>query len=177
MARPLTILGIDPGLRVTGWGLLRCEGSRLTGMACGLIKPDEKAPLAARLGQLAVGLEALLAEHQPGEAAVEEIFVNVNAQSTLKLGLARGALLGTLGRAGLVVGEYKPSQIKQCVTGYGRAEKAQVGGMVARLLPTLAAGIAATRHDAADALAIAITHALLRKSKLLAAGAQVHSHP
>ncbi len=159
----LTILGIDPGLRCTGWGVIRAEGSRLTGLGCGIIKPDDKAPMAARLGHLAIEIEKLIADWQPDEAGLEEIFVNVNAQSTLKLGLARGAALAALGRANLITGEYKPSQIKQCVTGYGKADKTQMTGMITRLLP----GLTIERHDAADALAVALTHALLRKSKLL----------
>ena len=166
---PLTILGIDPGLRCCGWGVIRQTGSHLAGIACGVIQPPEKAPMAQRLAALASGITALIAEWQPPEgqyeAALEEVFVNINAQSTLKLGLARGAALAALGQAGLTVGEYAPSQLKQCVTGYGRADKAQMTAMVTRLLP----GLVIPKHDAADALAVAIAHAQLRTHAALLA--------
>ena len=164
-ATPLTILGIDPGLRCCGWGVIRQTGSHLVGVACGVIQPDDKAPMAQRLATLASGIAALVAEWQPDEAALEEVFVNVNAQSTLKLGLARGAALTALGLADLLVGEYAPSQLKQCVTGYGRADKAQMAAMVGRLLP----GLIIPKHDAADALAVAIAHAQLRTHAALLA--------
>lgn len=156
----LTILGIDPGLRVTGWGLIRQEGSRLTGLACGIIKTDDKQPTAARLGHLAREIEALLATHRPDEAAVEEIFTNSNPASTQKLGLARGVALAMPAKVGLSVGEYPANLIKKCVSGYGHADKAQMMAMIRILLP----GLDLPKADAADALAVAITHAHLRVS-------------
>ena len=151
----LKILGLDPGLGTTGWGLIEANGNRLSHIANGQIETDTAAPLPRRLAALADQLEALLADHAPAAAAVEEVFVNKNAQSTLKLGQARGVILMCAARAGLVVGEYAPTLVKKAVVGTGSADKAQVHQMVARLLP--GANIAGS--DAADALAVAITHA------------------
>ena len=149
------ILGLDPGLGTTGWGLIRADGNRLSHLANGQIKTDPKQPLAQRLAHLATQLEALLADHIPGAAAVEEVFVNKNPQSTLKLAHARGVCLMLAARAGIEVGEYAARLVKKAVVGTGAAEKAQVHAMVQRLLP----GIAIAGPDAADALAVAITHA------------------
>lgn len=157
----ITILGIDPGLRVTGWGLLQQDGNRLSGIACGIIKTDDKAPTAQRLGHLATEIEALIARYTPDEAAVEEIFTNKNPASTQKLGLARGVALAMPAKAGLTVGEYPANLIKKCVAGYGHADKAQMMAMIKILLP----GLELPRADAADALAVAITHAHLRASQ------------
>lgn len=168
----VTILGIDPGLRCTGWGVIRAEGSKLTGLGCGVIRPSDKLSLPARLGEIAAGLEALLTDWQPDEAAVEETFANMNASATLKLGFARGVALAIPAKAGLWVGEYSAKLVKQCVTGYGSADKTQMTGMIARLLP----GLTIERHDAADALAVALTHAMLRQSRLRLAAAGVASH-
>ena len=151
----MVILGLDPGLGTTGWGVIRADGNRLSHLANGQLKTDASAPLPARLAHLAAQLEALLAEHRPEAAAVEEVFVNKNPQSTLKLAQARGVALMCAARAGLAVGEYAPSLVKQAVVGTGRAEKPQVHAMVARLLP----GTAIAGADSADALAVAITHA------------------
>jgi crossover junction endodeoxyribonuclease RuvC len=155
------ILGLDPGLGTTGWGLIQAEGNRLRHIANGQIKTDASAPLPQRLSALADRLETVLAEHRPDAAAVEEVFVNANPQSTLKLGQARGVVIMIGARAGLEVGEYAARLVKKAVVGVGNAEKAQVHAMVARLLP----GVKIAGPDAADALAVAITHAHLLASK------------
>jgi crossover junction endodeoxyribonuclease RuvC len=149
------ILGLDPGLGTTGWGLIQADGNRLSHVANGQFKTDASEPLPKRLSHLASQLEAILADHAPDAAAVEEIFVNKNPQSTLKLGQARGVVLVVAARAGLDVGEYAARLVKQAVVGTGGAEKAQVHAMVQRLLP----GCQIAGPDAADALAVAITHA------------------
>ena len=149
------ILGLDPGLGTTGWGLIRAEGNRLSHLANGQLRTDAREPLPARLSHLASQLEALLADHAPAAAAVEEIFVNKNPQSTLKLAQARGVCLMITARSGICVGEYAARFVKKAVVGVGNAEKVQVHAMVQRLLP----GVPITGPDAADALAVAITHA------------------
>ena len=151
----MRILGLDPGLGTTGWGLIEAEGNRLTHIANGQIRTDTNTPLPRRLAALADQLEALLADHGPAAAAVEEVFVNKNPQSTLKLGQARGVVLMCAARAGIEVGEYAARLVKKAVVGTGGAEKAQVHAMVSRLLP----GVKIAGPDAADALAVAITHA------------------
>ena len=151
----MKILGLDPGLGTTGWGIIRADGNRLSHLANGQLKTNTSAPLANRLAALADQLEALIAEHQPDSAAVEEVFVNKNPQSTLKLGQARGVAIMIAARAGLEVGEYAARLVKKAVVGTGGAEKAQVHAMVSRLLP----GVTIAGPDAADALAVAITHA------------------
>lgn len=151
----MIILGLDPGLGTTGWGLIRAEGNRLSHLANGKLVTDTKAPLPRRLAHLDAMLAALIMDHAPQAAAVEEVFVNTNAQSTLKLGQARGVVLCAAARTGIEVGEYKPSTVKLAVVGTGNAEKAQVHAMVARLLP----GVKIDGPDAGDALAVAICHA------------------
>ena len=151
----MKILGLDPGLGTTGWGLIEAEGNRLRHIANGQLNTDSAAALPRRLGHLADQLETLLADHRPDGAAVEEVFVNKNPQSTLKLGQARGVVIMTAARAGLEVGEYAALLVKKAVVGNGNAEKVQVHAMVARLLP----GVKIAGPDAADALAVAITHA------------------
>ena len=151
----MKILGLDPVLGTTGWGLIRAEGNRLSHLANGQLKTRTDAPLPERLADLARQLEALIDKHQPDAAAVEEVFVNKNPQSTLKLGQARGVVLATAARAGLSVGEYAARLVKKAVVGVGSAEKPQVHAMIQRLLP----GAAIAGPDAADALAVAITHA------------------
>ena len=151
----MKILGLDPGLGTTGWGLIAAEGNRLSHIANGELRTRTAAPLPERLADLAGQLEALLAEHNPGAAAVEEVFVNKNPQSTLKLGQARGVALMIAARSGLTVGEYAARLVKKAVVGNGNAEKVQVHAMVGRLLP----GVPIAGPDAADALAVAITHA------------------
>jgi crossover junction endodeoxyribonuclease RuvC len=149
------VLGLDPGLGTTGWGLIRADGNRLAHLANGNIKTDAGAALPRRLAALADQLEGLIRDHVPGAAAVEEVFVNKNPQSTLKLGQARGVVLMCAARAGIAVGEYAPSLVKKAVVGTGAAEKAQIHAMVARLFP----GAKIAGPDAADALAVAVTHA------------------
>jgi crossover junction endodeoxyribonuclease RuvC len=149
------VLGLDPGLGTTGWGLIEADGNRLRHIANGQLKTATNAPLPQRLASLGEQLETLLAEHRPDFAAVEEVFVNANPQSTLKLGQARGVIIMTAARAGLDVGEYAARLVKKAVVGTGNAEKVQVHAMVARLLP----GAKIAGPDAADALAVAITHA------------------
>ena len=151
----MKILGLDPGLGTTGWGLIEAEGNRLAHIANGQVRTETSASLARRLAALADQLDSILADHQPDGAAVEEVFVNQNPQSTLKLGQARGVVLMSAARAGIEVGEYSPTLVKKAVVGTGGAEKAQVHAMVSRLLP----GIKIVGPDAADALAVAITHA------------------
>jgi crossover junction endodeoxyribonuclease RuvC len=151
----MKILGLDPGLGTTGWGLIRAEGNRLSHVANGQLKTDSSAPLPKRLAHLADQLEALIADRSPDTAAVEEVFVNKNPQSTLKLGQARGVVIMVAARAGIDVGEYAARLVKKAVVGVGNAEKAQVHAMVSRLLPS----VQIAGPDAADALAIAITHA------------------
>jgi crossover junction endodeoxyribonuclease RuvC len=149
------ILGLDPGLGTTGWGVILADGNRLSHIANGQIKTDPKAKLADRLLALDRGLTDLLLSYAPQGAAVEEVFVNANPQSTLKLGQARGICLLGCARGGLDVGEYAARLVKKAVVGVGNADKKQVHDMVARLLP----GALIAGADAADALAVAITHA------------------
>ena len=151
----MKILGLDPGLGTTGWGLIEAEGNRLKHIAHGQLKTDSGAALPRRLAHLADQLEALIADHSPASAAVEEVFVNKNPHSTLKLGQARGVVIMVTARAGIDVGEYAARLVKKAVVGNGNAEKAQVHAMVSRLLP----GTKIAGPDAADALAVAITHA------------------
>ncbi len=151
----MIILGLDPGLGTTGWGLIRAEGNRLSHLANGQLKTNAAESLPRRLSHLASQLEAIIADHAPQAAAVEEVFVNKNPQSTLKLGQARGVVLMVAARAGLEVGEYAARLVKKAVVGTGSAEKAQVHAMIQRLLP----GVQIAGPDAADALAVAITHA------------------
>jgi crossover junction endodeoxyribonuclease RuvC len=137
--RPVRILGLDPGLRRTGWGVIACEGARITHVAHGVISPDPDADFAERLLALFQGVEAVIAAHAPNEAAVEETFINSNAQSALKV-------------------------VKKAVVGTGGADKTQVAWMIARLLPTAGK----TSADAADALAVAIAHAHARTARRVA---------
>lgn len=151
----MLILGLDPGLGTTGWGLIRAEGNRLSHVANGQLKTATTDPLPQRLSHLAGQLEAVLADYAPDAAAVEEVFVNKNPQSTLKLSHARGVALMVAARSGLDVGEYAPTLVKKAVVGTGTADKVQVHAMIQRLLP----GAKIAGPDAADALAVAITHA------------------
>ena len=151
----MLILGLDPGLGTTGWGVISAEGNRLSHVANGQLKTDPGEKLPSRLAHLASMIDAVIADHSPQSAAVEEVFVNKNPQSTLKLGQARGVALMIAARAGLDVGEYAARLVKKAVVGTGSAEKAQVHAMVQRLLP----GAKIAGPDSADALAVAITHA------------------
>lgn len=162
---PVRIIGLDPGLRRTGWGVIASDGARLRWIAHGVVAPPDAAPFSERLLHLFEALGAICADHGCEEAAVEEVFVNVNPSSTLKLGHARAAVMLAPAKAGLTVAEYSPNLIKKAVVGAGHADKSQIAFMVKRLLPT--AGD--VKADAADALAVAITHAQLRKRSLLEA--------
>jgi crossover junction endodeoxyribonuclease RuvC len=150
----MRILGIDPGLRVTGFGVIDQVGSQLGYVSSGVIKTAD-TDLPARLGTIFEGISALIREHHPDQSAIEKVFVNVNPQSTLLLGQARGAAICGLVAGGVPVFEYTALQLKQAVVGYGRASKEQVQEMVARLLNL--SGLPGT--DAADALGMAIAHA------------------
>jgi crossover junction endodeoxyribonuclease RuvC len=152
MGGMIRILGVDPGLRHTGWGMITLDGPRLGWVAHGVIKPDTEADMADRLAMLAEGLRAVIHDHEPSEAAVEETFVNVNPKSTLLLGQARGVVLATLAGERLKVAEFAARKVKQAIVGSGAADKSQVAFMVRRLLPK-AGEVSA---DAADALAVAI---------------------
>ena len=151
----MIILGLDPSLSSTGWGIVRAEGNRLTHLANGQLRTSADESLPYRLSHLATQLEAILADHRPESAAAEEIFVNKNPQSTLKLAQARGVVLMIAARSGIDVAEYAARLVKKAVVGTGAAEKVQVHAMVQRLLP----GVRIAGPDAADALAVAITHA------------------
>jgi crossover junction endodeoxyribonuclease RuvC len=158
---PLRIIGLDPGLRRTGWGVVAVEGARLTHVAHGVIAPKDSLPFAERLLILFDAITEVITLHAPDEAAVEETFMNSNAQSALKLGHARACCLIAPARAGLAVAEYAATVVKKAVVGTGAADKTQVGFMIRRLLPT--AGD--TTADAADALAVAIAHAHARRAR------------
>src|ERR1700743_3587422 len=149
------IIGIDPGLRHTGWGVVAQEGNRLSFVAAGRISPSDSLSMASRLYALADGLAAVCAQHTPNDAAIEETFVNKNALSALKLGQARGVAMVTLAQAGLEVAEYAANRIKQSVTGYGHADKVQIQAMIGMLLP----GSGKLADAAARALTVAVTHA------------------
>ena len=155
----MRLLGIDPGLGATGWGVIEFDRGRLTHVADGVVATDTARSLAERLVQLADGLEAVLARYIPAEAAVEQTFVNRNAVSTLRLGQARGIALLVPARAGLPISEYLPNLVKKTVVGTGHAAKDQVKMMVRVLLPAALLSSA----DAADALAVAICHAHHRR--------------
>jgi crossover junction endodeoxyribonuclease RuvC len=157
----MLILGLDPGLRHTGWGLVEAQGNSLRFVACGTVHTDGDTDLASRLGGLYQGLTGVIAGHVPREAAVEETVVNRNPLSSLKLAHARGVVLLAATHAGLVVHEYASKQVKRAVTGTGGAAKEQVAMMVRFLLP----GSGEVGADAADALAVAICHAHFRAGR------------
>jgi crossover junction endodeoxyribonuclease RuvC len=159
-ARATRILGLDPGLRRTGWGVIALEGSRLCYLDCGVVTTVQDHDLADRLVELHDGIAAILDRLSPDVAAVEQTFVNKDPVATLKLGQARAIALLVPARAGLSVAEYAPNQVKKSVVGVGHAEKEQVHAMVKVLLPQSKA----TSADAADALAVAITHAHFAES-------------
>lgn len=158
---PVRILGIDPGSRFTGWGVVEATGSKLEHIAHGCIRTGEGA-LAPRLKSIHDGLAAVIAEHDPAEYAVEEVFMRVNVGTALILGQARGVAVLAGALAGLPFAEYAPAQIKRAVVGSGRADKAQIQHMVRILLKLPTATVAEMNADAADALAIAICHAHVR---------------
>jgi crossover junction endodeoxyribonuclease RuvC len=161
VTRPaIRILGIDPGLRRTGWGLIAVDGNRLGFVACGSVETDDKAALAVRLVTIHEGLTRIVAEFRPDEAAVEATFVNRDATATLKLGQARGIALLVPAQVGISVAEYAPNLVKKTIIGAGHGEKAQIRMMIGVLLPKADP----QSEDAADALAIAVTHAHHRMS-------------
>ena len=168
MTRPIRILGIDPGLRRTGWGVIEIVGNRLTFIGCGSVTTDDRAALALRLLAIHDGLGRILDEFRPDEAAVEATFVNKDAQATLKLGQARGIAMVVPAKAGVAVTEYAPNLIKKSIVGAGHGDKAQVRMMIGVLLPKADPG----SDDAADALAIAVTHAHHRQSVILKVAAR-----
>ena len=153
----MLIIGLDPSLSCTGWGVIEQTGNRLRHIANGQVKTDPKAALAQRLVTIDAALAEVIAEFRPETGAVEEVFVNSNAQSTLKLGQARGVCLLALAKTGMPVAEYAARLVKKAVVGSGGAEKAQVQAMIGILLP----GVKLAGADAADALAVAIAHAHL----------------
>ena len=161
--RPIRILGIDPGLRRTGWGVVEIEGNRLAFLACGSVATDDKAALALRLLAIHDGLRRVVADHAPDEAAVEATFVNRDGAATLKLGQARGIAMLVPAIAGVPVAEYAPNLVKKTIVGAGHSEKVQIRMMVKVLLPKADP----RSDDAADALAIAVTHAHHRQSAVL----------
>lgn len=165
----MRLLGLDPGLGATGWGVIEVESGRLCHVGDGVVRTNAREPLALRLVRLAEGLEAVIARYGVAEAAIEETFVNRNATSTLRLGQARGTALLVSARAGLPVSEYLPNLVKKSVVGSGHAGKEQVKMMVGVLLP----GAELASNDAADALAVAICHAHHRQTaRRLAAAAR-----
>lgn len=168
MRRPIRILGIDPGLRRTGWGVVEADGNRLLFVACGSVHTQDGASVAARLVTIHDGLVRVIEQFQPEEAAVEATFVNKDAGATLKLGQARGVALLVPARAGVLVAEYAPNVVKKSIVGAGHGDKTQVRMMIGVLLPKADP----RTHDAADALAIAITHAHHRQSIVLRVAAQ-----
>jgi crossover junction endodeoxyribonuclease RuvC len=163
MQRPIRILGIDPGLRRTGWGVVECLGNSLSFVACGSVETDSTQDVPKRLNTIHTGLRAVIVRYLPEEAAVEETFINADPRGALKLGQARGIALLVPAQSGLVVAEYAPNLVKKSVVGAGRAEKAQVRVMVSVLLPKADP----QSEDACDALAIAITHAHHRSAPLI----------
>jgi crossover junction endodeoxyribonuclease RuvC len=165
MRGSIRIIGIDPGLRRTGWGVIDHDGIRLGFVACGSVVSDSGASLGVRLRQLFDGLQEVLDRLAPAEAAIEQTFVNRDAAATLKLGQARGIALLVPALLTLPIAEYAPNAVKKTVVGAGHADKMQIRAMVARLLPRAAFD----STDAADALAIAITHAHCRSYRNLEA--------
>jgi crossover junction endodeoxyribonuclease RuvC len=161
--RPIRILGIDPGLRRTGWGVVEIAGNRLGFLACGSVTTRTEDALAARLVTIYDGLMRILEEFRPDEAAVEATFVNKDAKDTLKLGQARGIAMVVPAKAGVPVAEYAPNLVKRSIVGAGHGDKTQVRMMIGVLLPKADP----SSDDAADALAIAVTHAHHRQSAVL----------
>ncbi len=151
----MRVLGIDPGLQHTGWGVIDIDGNALRHVAHGVISPAASLPIAERLTAIFDGVQTVLSEQKPDHVAIEETFVNRNPDSTLKLGLARGAALVAAASTGLPVSEYAARLVKKSVVGTGKADKAQIATMIAVLLPSAKVANA----DAADALAVAVCHA------------------
>jgi crossover junction endodeoxyribonuclease RuvC len=168
MTRPIRILGIDPGLRRTGWGMVEIAGNRLSFLGCGSVTTSDRDALATRLLAIHDGLMRILEEFKPDEAAVEATFVNKDANATLKLGQARGIAMVVPARAGVPVAEYAPNLVKKSIVGAGHGDKAQIRMMIGVLLPKAEP----SSDDAADALAIAVTHAHHRQSVILKVAAR-----
>ena len=169
IGHPIRIIGIDPGLRRTGWGIIEITGNRLSFLGCGSVTTDDRAALAARLLVIHDGLVKVIDEFRPDEAAVEATFVNKDATATLKLGQARGIAMVVPAKAGVPVVEYAPNLVKKSIVGAGHGDKTQVRMMIGVLLPKADPA----SHDAADALAIAVTHAHHRGSAVLHAALKV----
>jgi len=173
MERRIRIIGIDPGLRRTGWGVIDSDGVRLAFVACGSVVSADGESLGARLRQIYDGLQEVLARLEPAEAAIEQTFVNRDAAATLKLGQARGIAMLVPALLGLEIAEYAPNAVKKTVIGAGHGDKGQIRSMVKCLLPRAAFD----STDAADALAIAITHAHCRSWRRLEAALAVEAMP
>ena len=166
MSRPIRILGIDPGLRRTGWGVVEIAGNRLGFLGCGSVRPATMTRSRMRLLAIHDGLMRIIEKFRPDEAAVEATFVNKDANATLKLGQARGIAMVVPARAGVPVAEYAPNLVKKSIVGAGHGDKSQVRMMIGVLLPKAEP----TSDDAADALAIAVTHAHHRQSVIVEGG-------
>lgn len=158
MPNNVRIIGLDPGLRHTGWAILDCQSNKLSFVAAGVIDSTENLQLEERLFELYQGLIQVLDEYHPDEAAIEEVFVNKNPQSTLKLGQARGVVLLVPTIKNVKISTYTPNQIKKAVVGVGHAEKSQVDMMVHALIPS----VGKLKADASDALAMAVCHSYMR---------------
>ena len=166
MSNTARIIGIDPGLRKTGWGIIETDGIKLSFVAAGTVKSGSDLSLASRLLQIFDGLELIITKYQPSEASIEQTFVNRDGKATLKLGQARGVAMLVPAKAGLKIAEYAPNQVKKSVIGVGHGDKSQMKAMLGYLLPRAKFD----SDDAADALGIAVCHAHHRKmSNLLAA--------
>ena len=155
------ILGLDPSLASTGWGIIEVENNRLRYVADGFIATDTKAPISERLAMINKTLTSIIELYKPDEAAIEQVFLNANPASTIKLGMARGVVIMTPAMFGIPVTEYEPNKVKKAVVGVGKAEKSQVETMVKILLP----GCKPKNNDSSDALAIALCHNSFRRTR------------
>ena len=158
----MRLLGLDPGLRHTGWGIINSKDNKISWVASGNISPKISLSLSERLKEIHQGLNSIVKKYNPSIAAIEEVFVNINGQSTLKLGMARGAAITACSINEMSVYEYAPTRVKQSVTGSGRSKKDQVASMVNILLP----GCEIKSEDESDALAVAICHTIFENSKI-----------
>ena len=158
----MRLLGLDPGLRHTGWGIINSKDNKISWVASGNISPKISLSLSERLKEIHQGLDSIVKKYKPSVAAIEEVFVNMNGQSTLKLGMARGAAITACSINEMPIYEYAPTRVKQSVTGSGRSKKDQVASMVNILLP----GCEIKSEDESDALAVAICHTIFANSKI-----------
>ncbi len=158
----MRLLGLDPGLRHTGWGIINSKDNKISWVASGNISPKISLSLSERLKEIHQGLDIIVKKYKPSVAAIEEVFVNMNGQSTLKLGMARGTAITACSINEMPVYEYAPTRVKQSVTGSGRSKKDQVASMVNILLP----GCEIKSEDESDALAVAICHTIFANSKI-----------